>query len=307
MLGCSDPSLSVIVATCNRDEVLCTSLSRILEQDYAGDWELIVVDQSESHSDEVRTFLERNAARINYVRQDEPNLPKARNAGFRGAMGKLIVLVDDDMLLPTDTLTRFAKHFASMQRRAVAGIAISERDPERSLRLYMRRYGRGVSNGVERLLDGSRYIPSPLCLPASAFQLVGGYDSQLGALTPAAYAEDYDFAYRLWKVGVRLFLDPLIRVAHLDHVAGGCGSRHLDPAVARRYQVMAMAYLAMKRHGTVGVRGWANIYRGYVLNRETLRSGCASILRRFRQVRAAVSQVQDVYSRNQPLKPCSKP
>src|SRR6266480_3192929 len=122
----SYPRVSAIIATYNRDAPLCSAISCVLSQDYPSNVELIVVDQSESHSDEVNAFLHNHQQRIRHLRQSEPNLPKARNSGLGVATGELILFVDDDVLMPRDALTRLAAHHTTSEALAVSGLVVSE-------------------------------------------------------------------------------------------------------------------------------------------------------------------------------------
>ena len=286
------PTVSVIIATYNRDEPLCSAISSVLAQEYPGKMQLIVVDQSPGHSEEVAAFLRQQEKELRYLRLAEPNLPAARNAGVAEACGELLLFVDDDMILPRDVVSRLASHFQSQGSRALSGLLVSEKDPETFLKRYAQEYGPRVLSPNPNLIE-TRPIGGLMCMcvPAETVRLVGGFDEKLGRLTPTACEEDYDFCYRLREAHVRLFIDPSVRVTHRN-VPGGCESRKIDHELTVRYNMRALAYMSLKYHGRVGLRGWAWILRGYVLNRATLRIGIRHVLKRFSLARRAVAEAR---------------
>jgi GT2 family glycosyltransferase len=288
----TSPTISVIVPTYNRDHALLDCLSSVLAQEYGGRAEVIVVDQSRARGPEVQEFFSCHSGEITRVIQEEPNLPKARNRGAQAASNELLVFVDDDMELASGALAKLAGHLTPASRRAVAGLPVSDKAPESSFREYARLYGERIRDLKSDLIEHAYYIPAPCCISADLYRQLGGFDENLGKLSPTAYGEDDDFWFRAGRAGVRLFIDPALRVAHRDHLAGGCESRHTDPALARKYHMKSLAYMRIKRHGSMGAGGWLQLARGYLVNREILRSGPRQILRNFITARKAVAEVR---------------
>src|ERR1700733_2038251 len=100
----SSPSVSVIIATYNRGEVLCDTVAMALAQDYP-DFEVIVVDQTPEPPAMVREFVKAAGDRLRYVRREIPNLPAARNTGIRIARGEIVVFIDDDVIIGPEYVT----------------------------------------------------------------------------------------------------------------------------------------------------------------------------------------------------------
>jgi GT2 family glycosyltransferase len=286
-----DASISVIMATYNRERSLVESLTSVINQDYAGPMEIIVVDQARRLSQEVADFFNRHEE-VARVFQQEPNLPKARNTGSMAANNELLVFVDDDMILPPGALTRFGRRLWPTSRRAVAGLPLSDQMPEGSLEEYARLYGEQIRDVNGGLMEHSHYIPSPFCIPAELYRSLGGFDENLGRLSPTAYGEDNEFWYRAGRSGVKLFIDPGMRVRHRDHLAGGCASRKTDPELARKYHMKSMVYIRIKHHRRMGVEGWLQLGRGFIVNRGILRESPGQIFRNFSTARSAVKDVR---------------
>jgi len=295
--GAAHPPVSVLIATYNRDESLCAAISSVLAQDYPGDVQLIVVDQSPTHGEEAAGFLRRHEKQMRHLQLAEPNLPKARNVGLAEARGELIVFVDDDVILPPEVLSRLASRFQGERFRALSGLVVSKKNPEDSLRSYVQQCGSGVLDPSHGPIEVQYLNGCLICVSTEAARLVKGFDETFGKLTPTAYGEDHDFCDRLRKAGVRLFIDPSLRILHLDHVAGGCQSRTIDPELGARYHARTMAYLSLKRHGRLGLRDWAWILRGMVLNRGSLKMGLGHVLNRFRLVRRGAAEAREAFGR----------
>jgi GT2 family glycosyltransferase len=287
------PTISVVIPTYNRGESLCSTISSVLAQAYPGKTEVIVADQSPGHSEEVAAFFHQHQKDLRYLRLTEANLPRARNVGLAEAGGELVLFVDDDIVLPPDALSRLASRFQTRGSRALSGLVLNERDPESSLKGYAQQYGPQVSSPNPVLIEVRRFIGALMFIPAESVRRVGGFDEQLGRLTPTASGEDYDFCYRLRESGVRLFIDPSVRVTHRDDLAGGCEVRKIDPELAVRYQMRSSAYMSIKHHGRIGWRGWAKILRGYVLNSPVLKA-----LNRFSLAGQAVAEAEDFAREN---------
>jgi glycosyltransferase involved in cell wall biosynthesis len=89
------PSLTVVVPTRDRPELLRAAIAAIVGQDYAGHIEVVVVyDQSEPD----RSLENEQPGRVVRVvaNNRSPGLAGARNAGILAATGELVAFCDDD-------------------------------------------------------------------------------------------------------------------------------------------------------------------------------------------------------------------
>lgn len=117
------PSISVIVPTYQREEVLCSTISGLLQQDYP-DFEVLVVDQTRTHQPATQTYLQEmaNADKIKWFQVDWASLPGARNYGVDQSRGDIILFIDDDVELPEGYLQAHARVFMdNVKVGAVAG------------------------------------------------------------------------------------------------------------------------------------------------------------------------------------------
>jgi GT2 family glycosyltransferase len=272
-------------------------MESVFSQDYPGKIKLIVVDQSKDHNEEVRKFFRDHQDDFHYIFQPQPNLPKAENTGLSAAKGELIFFCADDWILPSHAVSSLARHFRPFRRQVVAGVAVSEGDPERSLQDYAKGHGTDVIRQTGLKKVRGFFFPVML-LPTEVVRAVGGYDDLMGDLTPTAAGEDHDFQYRLRLAKIPIFIDPSVHIVHKDHLAGGCATRCTDPQVARKYQIRSIAYMSAKYHGRVGLRGWIRVVRGYVLNRLTLSKGLPYVRSCFQAARSAVREAEAFIAAN---------
>ena len=112
--------VSVIVPTFGRDQVLCETLDSLFAQDYERS-EIIVVDQSSSHSDETRNYLNRNSGKFVYETLTQPSLANALNRGIQRARGEIIVLLDDDVVASPSLLSAHVSEYTDESVGATAG------------------------------------------------------------------------------------------------------------------------------------------------------------------------------------------
>src|SRR5260221_14539982 len=78
------PSVSLVVPTYQRGEILSQTLIMALSQNYP-DFEVIVVDQSKDVPESVKCLVNSSNGLLKYIRLSTPNLPSARNLGVATA------------------------------------------------------------------------------------------------------------------------------------------------------------------------------------------------------------------------------
>ena len=119
------PTVSVILATRDRPELLTRAIASVLAQRYEH-WELVVVDDGET--DAVATTLAvHDDERIVAVEGPRRGLGAARNAGLDQATGEIVCYLDDDNIMHPAWLYAVAQVFSQRDDIDIAyGIAIAE-------------------------------------------------------------------------------------------------------------------------------------------------------------------------------------
>jgi GT2 family glycosyltransferase len=99
------PSLSIVHVAYNRREELRTCLHKMLvESDYQGDVEVIVVDNAST--DGTADMIREEWPQVRLIARDENIGAPAWNDGFAIAKNDWVLILDDDCYLPPDGLTR---------------------------------------------------------------------------------------------------------------------------------------------------------------------------------------------------------
>jgi len=186
------PTISIIIATYNRSNVLIYAIQSVLRNTFE-EWELIVVGDA-CTDDTAEVVLAFNDPRIRFINlernigeQSGPN-----NAGFQQARGRYIAYLNhDDLWLP--------QHLAE----ALAALIAQQADFVYTLGITILPNGERWPTGATR----STYEPY-LFVPASTWLIKREWIEQLGgwhSYRRSFNVPSQDFIYRAWKAGARLY------------------------------------------------------------------------------------------------------
>lgn len=197
----NQPSVSTIICTHNRPQLVRVAIDAALAQRYEGDLEVIVVfDRTEpDHS------LERDDPhrRVRVISNDHTGgLAGARNAGAERATGELIAFCDDDdAWLPG----KIAAQVDALERDGVAqvvttGILVAIGDK------IVPRVPAVEVITFDALLGDRVFAahPSTVLVRAEFWRALGGIDEEI----PGSYGEDYDWMLRATRAG-RVIVEPI--------------------------------------------------------------------------------------------------
>lgn len=218
------PSIAVAIPTYLREAVLVATLEQVLAQSPAPD-QILVVDQTPEHEAATESYLQTMSAcgRITWLRQDEPNLPRARNRALRETRCDVVIFIDDDVLLPAGFVAAHRANYSDARIAAVAGQVTLSRP--RSFLIPTKPWPRVLDYKYFPLDDDARVEGIARMggcnhsVRRVAICGVGGYDE---TYIGWAYGEDSDAATRLWKAGQLVVFDPTATLHHLESPAGGC-------------------------------------------------------------------------------------
>ncbi len=254
------PTVSVIVPTHNRDDLIGEALRSVLDQSY-GDFEIVVVDNGSTDrtADVVAGFRD---PRIRYHWQENSGLPAdSRNVGIRMSQGAYVAFLDSDDLWLPDKLERQVRAFRD--RPALGLVCMNARilgDHPRAGQPLLR-----VTPPSGRvfvpLLWENFILTLTAMVPRSVLDVVGLFD-----LDPAIRrSEDYDLWLRIahdFEVeylpavgglyrfhGANLSADPadadLLYLRVIDRAAArfGLPARLVDRLASVHYARLAFRYL----------------------------------------------------------------
>jgi glycosyltransferase involved in cell wall biosynthesis len=201
----SNPSVSVVIPTRDRPDLLRRALETIRAQRYDGEIEcLTVFDRSHVHLPAIESG---HGVTVRAMANNRsPGLAGARNTGILAARGDLVAFCDDDDEWHPDKL---AAQTALLREKgastASCGICVKYRQRE-TVRL--------PPSDTITLSDllRSRHMelaPSTILVRREAFQEIGLIDEEL----PGSYAEDYEWLLRAARISpVAVVPAPLARI-----------------------------------------------------------------------------------------------
>lgn len=124
------PSVSIVLAAHNEGSRLPDRIINLLQQDYPGPTEIIVV--SDGSSDDTRERLRPFGDRIRLLDIPRGGKPRALNAGVAVAEGEIVVFADARQRFGTDAVRRLVENFEDPAVGGVTGELLFERTPDGS-------------------------------------------------------------------------------------------------------------------------------------------------------------------------------
>ena len=122
--GAPTAPLSVIIAAYNEEKVIAATLRSVLDTDYAGEVEVLVInDGSKDGTGEAVARVAAQDARLRLVSQANAGKSEALRRGVELAAHELLVFLDADTLFQRDTLRQLVAPFADPRVGAVSGHA----------------------------------------------------------------------------------------------------------------------------------------------------------------------------------------
>jgi GT2 family glycosyltransferase len=119
------PSVSIIVATCNRPDDLRACLEGLLVQTVQP-LEVIVVDDGNLEAVPLAQAFADKGIRCGYFKKQSPGLTRSRNVGIRNARGEILVFLDDDTVVGPDIIERLLEHYQDASVVGVGAVAKNE-------------------------------------------------------------------------------------------------------------------------------------------------------------------------------------
>jgi len=185
----SDPQISAIICTHNREEYLGAAIDSLLEQDFSS-YEVIVVDNASS--DRTREIVEERLSnpQLNYVYEPVTGLSVARNTGAREARAPILAYLDDDAVASSFWLKKIYNAYQSNEKLAIAGGKVTLLWPDGITPPQWLSSELAGSLGAYDLGETIVYIKNPGMTPRGLnysirrtfLEQVGGFDVKLGRI-----------------------------------------------------------------------------------------------------------------------------
>jgi GT2 family glycosyltransferase len=206
--------VSLIICTRNRASQLAAAIETLRNLQFAGPWELIVVDNGSTDDTPavLARFREDFPVSMTVGTEPRPGLARARNAGWPLAKGEIVAFLDDDCYPAEDWLEAVVQCFRENPKLGALGGRIVLHDPAD--------YPITIQEQVHRQeLQPGDFIPAGLIQGANfafrreAIEAVGGFDGRLGPGT-RFNCEDVDMVARVSAAGWLVAYDPRPLVRH---------------------------------------------------------------------------------------------
>lgn len=210
-----ESGVSVVIVTYGRDRVLVDTVRRVLAEDPPPS-ELLVVDQTPRHAEEVERALEEMAAAgaIRWLRLPRPSIPAAMNLGLRQARSEIVLFLDDDVI-PAPGLVAAHREAQRSGAAVVAGQVLQPGEEPVAGTLSPFRFFAAERSWVTEAVGANFSIRRDLALR------IGGIDENF---VRAAYGYEAELCARAIAAGARVLFEPAASVRHLRAPAGGTRS-----------------------------------------------------------------------------------
>lgn len=225
--------ISVIIPTYGREAILCDSIRSALAQTYPA-YELIVVDQTQTHEPETQACLDQltEEGKLQLYQVPWASLPAARNYAVERAKGDIFLFLDDDVELPEGFLAAHAQVFQQRPEvGAVAGRVFDRMKLEDSSVPEIETLPpEAMDPGIAWYHIDLVHTTKPqqvltargcnMSFRRSVFEEYGlRFDERFAG---SAVREESDFCLRFRKTNMIVWYEPAAHLVHLGEETGGC-------------------------------------------------------------------------------------
>lgn len=220
------PQISAIVCTHNRDDYLGGAIDSLLAQQFAGEFEAIVVDNASFDRTCAVVQSRLHHSQLRYIYEPNLGLSIARNTGAKHADSPILAYLDDDAIASPQWLQTLYDAFAQFGDLAIAGGRVTLLWPPNVMPPGWLSAGLAQSLGAYDLGEECVWIDRPGQTPRglnyairrSVLEAIGGFEVNLGRMGKNLLSNEELYATQLvLRRGWRVAYLPQAQVAH--HVA----------------------------------------------------------------------------------------
>ena len=195
-------SVTVVIATRDRPEMMREALASVLEQDYAGPVEVILVfDQAEPELD-LATEADPLRRVVVTTNGRSPGLAGARNTGITASQSDYVAFLDDDVEAEPGWLAGVWDYFTRHDCVAAQGSVLwpPEAMADKELYALLDRYRTIVHLDLAPDTVRTKLTGANMAVRRHAFNVVGVFNEKLGP-GAAGLSEDNELADRIRRAG----------------------------------------------------------------------------------------------------------
>lgn len=232
------PTVSVIIPTCNRPELVKKAIRSVLNQTYQ-DFEIIVVDDGikKRAEEAVKSFTDQ---RIRYIKHNQNRGgAAARNTGIRAAQGEFIAFLDDDDQWLPEKLEIQMEEFINTP--AEVGFCFTAVTQKRDEGDSSSQVPSGVVDYYEQALRTFKGIlTSSLIIKKQAFDKVGLFDENFPSHQEAELMIRLSREYK----GLGINKPLVVMIVFSKHQSVG---KNLDNRIAGREQILEKHFAKFRK------------------------------------------------------------
>ncbi|MBN2052267.1 glycosyltransferase family 2 protein [Candidatus Woesearchaeota archaeon] len=187
--------ISIIVPAHNEEKYIAETLQSILEADFPGKKEIIVVD--DGSNDKTYSIAKKFPVRI--IRGEHKGKSRSINKALKVARYELVAVVDADSCIQKDSLVEALKFLGDDKVAAVcATVKVKNRKTFIGMWLHIEQLYNSLLRNLFSKVNVNIVAPGPLSIyKKKCLQKIGGFEYK-------GYSEDVDVAVRLIKAGYNI-------------------------------------------------------------------------------------------------------
>lgn len=210
---------TIIIPTKNRESILFNSLNHNFDAFNSVDGEVIIINDGDNDI----IIPDEWKFKIKIIKNLNNGVASSRNLGVKNACSDVIIFLDDDMLISEQSLKKIISLLkqhpdCTINVNWIYPIELLSKIRKTKFGRYLDNYGFTSLKGWntdqpwndDELFENNGVTSQFLAIHKKTFSLVGGYDESF----PHAGYEDYDFAKRLKKCGIKFLVWPKDIVYH---------------------------------------------------------------------------------------------
>ncbi|NVK52287.1 MAG: glycosyltransferase [Flavobacteriaceae bacterium] len=202
---------SIIIPVYNRPQEIDELLMSLTEQDYQGVFEVIVVEDGSTKTAKEQVEKYASKLNINYFFKENSGAGASRNFGMLQATGNYFIILDSDVIVPTQYLSEVSKSLYKNFTDAFGGPDAAHKSftpLQKAINYSMTSFlTTGGIRGKKKAVGKFQPRSFNLGLSQAAFVKTKGF-------AKLKVGEDIDLTFRLWKHG---FKTQLIENAFVYH------------------------------------------------------------------------------------------
>lgn len=200
---------SIVIPSYNEGEDIRLSLESVRGQNYLGDKEIFVVDDSSDNTPDIIREYEKDG--VIYVRGEKKGCCGARNIGMNLASGDVVVLLNADVILPPDFFDRISMHYHHGADYVLVESRVSNQE-----NIWARFVEAQHRYESEKMKENMEWTEGFSCRKDAA-QKVGFIDGDFSI----TFCRDWTLGQKLKQAGFKKVIDREIVVTHKapDHFA----------------------------------------------------------------------------------------